>query len=66
MHDLTRRAPFMPNATHPSHVQRMPTIMDQDILPDMGRMSARLLWEENHGSSPAPIAVADALLPCIA
>ena len=42
MHDPTRCAPFMPNTTRVSPVQRMPTIMDYDMLPDMGRMSARL------------------------
>ena len=33
--------------------------MDDDILPDMGRMTARLRWGESPGSSPAPIAAAD-------
>ena len=36
----------------------MPAIVDYDVLPDMGRMTARLLSDASRGSSPAPIAVA--------
>src|SRR6201994_445816 len=34
----------------------MPAVMAFHLLPDMGRMNGGWLSEENHGSSPAPIA----------
>ena len=42
MRDIMGRAPFDQNATRAAPVQRMPAIVDDD-LPDMGRMTARLL-----------------------
>src|SRR6202161_4123357 len=42
----------------------MPAIMDDDILPDMGRMAARLPWAENRGSSAGPIASDTVQPPC--
>jgi hypothetical protein len=33
--------------------------MDDDILPDMGRMTARLRSAESRGCSPVPIAAAN-------
>jgi hypothetical protein len=42
VHDITGCAPLALNTTHAPPVQRMPAIMDYDILPDMGRMAARL------------------------
>jgi hypothetical protein len=57
VNDLTRCTPPAPNTMHTSAVERMPAIVDDDILPDMGRMVARLLWAENHGYSPARIGV---------
>ena len=44
--------------------QRMPAIMDDAILPDMGRMNARSLWAESHGCSAAPTAEACARRRC--
>ena len=46
----------MENTTHAPPVQRMPAILDHNILPDMGRMTARLRWGESRGSSPVPSA----------
>jgi len=42
----------------------MPAIVDDDILPDMGRMTARLSWEENRGSFADPIAADNVQPPC--
>jgi hypothetical protein len=39
VHDLTRCAPLALNAAHALTAQRMPAIMDDDVLPDMGRMT---------------------------
>lgn len=39
---LSGRAPLNQNAARAPAVQRMPAIMDDDIPPDMGRMTARL------------------------
>jgi hypothetical protein len=44
--------------------QRMPAIMDHDILPDMGRMTARLLSGGSHDCSRAPIAAGSAPRSC--
>jgi hypothetical protein len=41
VHKLSRCAPLALNATHAPPAQRMPAIMDNDILPDMGRMTVR-------------------------
>jgi hypothetical protein len=54
VHDITGHPPLALNTTHALPIQRMPPIMDYDFLPDMGRMTARLPSEENHGSSLAP------------
>lgn len=42
MHELTRCAPLTLDAPRSLPEQRMPAIMDNDILPDMGTMTARL------------------------
>src|SRR5919106_4925878 len=46
----------LPSQTTP--VQRMPAVVDDDFLPDMGRMSGRWPSAARHGSSPAPSAAA--------
>ena len=42
MHELACSPAFVLDATRTAPVKRMPTILDDDILPDMGRMDARL------------------------
>ena len=42
MHELARCAPLALDAPRSLPEQRMPSIMDNDILPDMGRMTVRL------------------------
>jgi hypothetical protein len=64
VHELTRTAPLALNAAHAPPIQWMPTIVDHDILPDMGRMTARLQSVARHGCSPVPIAAASALQSC--
>jgi hypothetical protein len=54
MHELTRCPPLTLDATGSASVQRMPTIVDNDILPDMGRMAARLPSAAATGPSAAP------------
>ena len=46
-------------------LERMPAISDHNILPDMGRMTARLRSAASRGCSPAPIAVASGPRSCI-
>ena len=41
MHELARGAPFALNATRALPIKWVPPIVDHDILPDMGRMTAR-------------------------
>jgi hypothetical protein len=43
VYELARRAPLDLNAARALPTQGMPPIMDGDVLPDMGRMTARLL-----------------------
>jgi hypothetical protein len=57
MDELARCTPLALNATRTAPKKRMPAIVDHDILPDMGRMTARLVWDASHGSSPVPSAV---------
>jgi hypothetical protein len=40
--DLARSALLRQNATHTSATERVPRIVDDDFLPDMGTMTARL------------------------
>jgi hypothetical protein len=42
VNEIARRAPLGLNATRTLPAQRMPAIVDNDILPDMGRMTSRL------------------------
>jgi hypothetical protein len=46
-----------PNATT---IECVPAILDLDLLPDMGRMTGQLPWEDATGSSPAVIPAASA------
>jgi hypothetical protein len=57
VYELARRAPLDLNAARASPTQRMPAIVDGDILPDMGRMTARLhLGAATHCSAAAKAA----------
>ena len=51
VHDLTRCATLALNPAHIQSEERMPAIVDYDILPDMGTMTVRLSSDERHGSS---------------
>lgn len=42
---------------NPLPTERVPAIMDDDFLPDMGRMTGRLPSEGGTGRSPAPTQV---------
>ena len=44
--------------------QCVPAVVDDAILPDMGRMNARSPSAANPGCSPAPTAVAGVPRPC--
>ena len=61
--ELARCTPLALNATRTPPKERMPAIVDHDILPDMGRMTARLLWAASRGSSPALTGVPLGLRP---
>ena len=53
VHKLARGAPFALNATRIPPIERMPAIMDHDVLPDMGRMTVR----SPSGAATGPSAV---------
>lgn len=57
MNDPTVGAFFAVLAAKPASETRMPAIMDFDLLPNMGRMTPRLLSAEKLGCSRAPIEV---------
>jgi hypothetical protein len=61
MNNLAAGAPLDVLASNSPPIQRMPAVMNLNLLPDMGRMTVRLPWAENHGCSPVPI-VADSAL----
>jgi hypothetical protein len=50
-----------PNA---APIECVPAIMDLDLLPDMGRMTGRLLSGAARGSSPVPIVAVSERLQC--
>ena len=56
VNDLAAGAPLNILASNTTPIECVPAIVDLDLLPDMGRMTGRLLLAENHGCSPAPTA----------
>lgn len=63
MKNVAAGAPFDDLQPQSATVQRMPAVMDFDVLPDMGRMTARWPWDGRHGSLPAPTAAPSAPPP---
>jgi hypothetical protein len=61
--ELARCTPLALNATRTPPKERMPAIVDHDILPDMGRMTAQLLWDASHGSLLVPSRAPPGLRP---
>jgi hypothetical protein len=57
MHDLTPGPSLGVVAPKPAPIERVPAVADFDFLPDMGRMTPRLLSIARTRSSPAPTAV---------
>jgi hypothetical protein len=66
MNNFTGGAPLDILSSNPASIQRVPAVMDLNLLPDMGRMTARLLSAENHGCSPVRIAVDSGRRRCTA
>ena len=60
MNNLTAGAPLDVLASNSPPIQRMPAVMNLNLLPDMGRMTVRLPSGAAHGYSPVPIAAANA------
>ena len=52
VNNITCRSLFTVLPSKTATIERMPAVEDFDFLPDMGRMTPRLLWEERPGSSP--------------
>lgn len=61
MNNLGAGAPLDVLASNSAPIQRMPAVMNLNLLPDMGRMTVRLLWGAGPGYSPVPTAVASGL-----
>src|SRR5215469_8319951 len=61
VNDLTAGASLDILAPNATPIECVPAIMDLDLLPDMGRMTGRLLSGAAHGYSPAPTAAVSAL-----
>jgi hypothetical protein len=51
-------APLAVMSPDTTPIEGVPTVIDLNFLPDMGRMTGRLPWAENRGCSPAPTAAA--------
>jgi len=56
--NLAAGAPLDILTSNPAPIQRMPAVMDLNLLPDMGRMTARLPSAARTGCSPAPMPAA--------
>ena len=52
MDDLTGGPPLAVLTTHPLPIERMPAIVDDDLLPEMGRMTLRWPWAARTPCSP--------------
>jgi hypothetical protein len=64
MNNLTAGAPLDVLASNSPPIQRMPAVMNLNLLPDMGRMTGRLPWDAERGCSPVPIAAASVPQQC--
>ena len=64
--DRARATLLHQNATRALAEERMPAIVNNHILPDMGTMTAQLNLGASRGSSPAPIVGASVPPPCTA
>ncbi len=66
MDDLTSAATLDVFNLDATPIQRMPTIMNLDFLPDMGRMNGKLRWAARIIYLLARSQGATGLLPCTA
>ena len=66
VNDLAADAPLNILASNVTPIECVPAIMDLDLLPDMGRMTGRLLSDVGHGYSLVPIAEASGRRSCTA
>jgi hypothetical protein len=64
VNDIAAGAPLDILAANAAPIECVPSIMDFDLLPDMGRMTGRLLSGAAHGSSPAPTVAVSERLQC--
>jgi hypothetical protein len=64
VNDLAAGAPLGVLAAQAPPIECVPAVTNFDFLPDMGRMTARLLSGENRGCSAARIAAGTARRPC--
>jgi hypothetical protein len=64
--NVSARAPFGVQLPDLAAMQRVPAVMDFNILVDMGRMDPRWLWAGSLGCSVDPIAVVSVPLRCTA
>ena len=61
MDDIAAGAPLDILAAKAAPIECVPAVMDLNLLPDMGRMTKRLLSGAAHGYSPAPTEAVSAL-----
>ena len=64
VNDLAAGAPLDILAPNTAPIERVPAIMDLDLLPDMGRMTGRLLSGAARGCSPVPTVAVSARRQC--
>lgn len=58
VHNITCRSLFAVLPSKTTTIERMPAVEDFDFLPDMGRMTPRLHWDDRTGCSPGACAPA--------
>jgi hypothetical protein len=59
MDDVTNGPPLTVMAVDAAPIQRMPPVVNNNFLPDMGRMTPQWPWDERTLCSPGPTAVAN-------
>jgi hypothetical protein len=64
MNDIAAGAPLDILAAEAATIECVPAVMDLNLLPDMGRMTGRLLSGAAHGCSPVPTVAVSERLQC--
>jgi hypothetical protein len=64
VNEMTGEALFAVMPPDATPRERVPTVVNDDLLPDMGRMTGRLRWGERTGFSAGPTGAVSGRRPC--